>query len=82
MGRVMTRHAMRGAHEDFEESHSGAPEIGVLADLARPGVRGQTEVDQRAIVQVTDLVLQELECADGIAVSVLDHRRNPADRRR
>ena len=65
------------AGKDFEELKAGTPQLFHLWNVFVPHMGTQSKIHQGAILQVSNLFLQETSIADGMAVGVLNHRRDP-----
>ena len=61
----------------LEELKAGTPQFFRLWNVFGPHMGTQSIIHQGAILQVSNLFLQETGIADGMAVGVLNHRRDP-----
>ncbi len=61
----------------LEELKAGTPQFFRLWNVFGPHMGTQSIIHQGAILQVSNLFLQETGIADGMAVGVLNHRSDP-----
>ena len=65
------------AGKDFEELKAGTPQFFHLWNVFGPYMGTQSKIRQGAILEMSDRMLQEAGIGDGMAVGVLNDRRDP-----